>query len=279
MIKVRLQVGDGEIKDTYDAYRLIYLKSDNRFAPPTKGFAKSSYPEQAGENVDPRTVDDAFDYSVTFCIEAPKRNIDSVNARIKAFNELMYSKQKDSDIKTFTEFTFYNDHKAVKLTGIPEPIAEVSEDDIVQYPINGVVYNFAVVVLKLRVTDPNKCDWNLLSQKEQVYKGVDLKHVCWSVDARSFRVFQAEGYDEIWGLEIPIKKGSKITITTNIAPSIYYYIYTAVIADESGRQVWNSLDNDLNDRTFTSDYDGTLYVNCDVNSKSIFSLTINNTDN
>lgn len=157
MIKVRLQIGNGAIQDTHKAYGLIYLKSDNRFAPPTKGFATTTYAEQAGENVDPRTVDDAFDYTVTFCIEAPNRDVESVNAKIKAFNNLMFTRK--DDIKTFKEFTFYNDQKNVKITGIPEPIAEADKDDLKRYKINDTVYDFAVVTLKLRVNDPNKCDF------------------------------------------------------------------------------------------------------------------------
>ena len=70
MIKVRLQIADGEIKDTASDYGLVYLQADSRFAAPVKGFEKSSYPEQPGINLDPRTVDDEFEYKVKFFVKA-----------------------------------------------------------------------------------------------------------------------------------------------------------------------------------------------------------------
>lgn len=159
MINVRLQIADGAIYDTYEQYGLIYLSSDNRFAPPTKGFATSTYAEESGEHIDPRTVDDAFDYKIRFCINVPNRDLVNANAKIKAFNELMYDKKADSDIKTFKEFTFYNDYKRVKVVGIPEPIAEVDDDDFFRDKY-GKVYDAVIVELKLRVTDPNRCEFS-----------------------------------------------------------------------------------------------------------------------
>lgn len=159
MIKVRLQIEGGAIQDTYSAYGLVYLKSSNRFAPPTKGFAKSSYAEQAGENVDPRTVDDTFDYEVQFLIEAPNKDLANANAKIKAFNELMYSKLANSDIKTFKTFTFYNDYKRHKISGIPSPIDEVDEKDFFRDKY-GNVRDAVVVALKLHVNNPNDCDFS-----------------------------------------------------------------------------------------------------------------------
>lgn len=88
MIKVRLQIADGAIQDTYDAYGLIYISADHRLAAPTKGFEKTSYAEQAGENIDPRTVDDAFDYTVKFLVTCPNNDIVNANKKIAAFTRL-----------------------------------------------------------------------------------------------------------------------------------------------------------------------------------------------
>lgn len=160
MIRVRLQIEDGNILDTYDAYGLIYLSSDHRFAAPTKGFATSTYAEQAGENIDPRTVDDAFDYAARFLVEAPNRNLVNANAKIKTFNEYMYTQTVNTDIKTFRTFTFYNDYKRVKIVGIPQPIAEVDKDDFFRDKY-GNVHDAVVVELKLRVTNPALCNFSI----------------------------------------------------------------------------------------------------------------------
>ena len=66
MIKVRLQIGDGAIEDTYSKWGLIYLDADERTEAPIKAREVTSYAEEAGEHVDPRSVPDAFDYTAKF---------------------------------------------------------------------------------------------------------------------------------------------------------------------------------------------------------------------
>ena len=43
MIKVRLQIADGEIFDTYDKWGLIYVSSDNRTEAPIKSRESTQY--------------------------------------------------------------------------------------------------------------------------------------------------------------------------------------------------------------------------------------------
>lgn len=174
MIRVRLQVGDGEIHDTYNKYGLMYLNSDNRFSAPTKGFATSTYAEESGEYIDPRTVDDAFDYKVKFCLETPNRNLESVNAKIRALNELMFTQGAKAatgrdGVKTFTTFTFYNDYKRTKIVGTPQPIAEVDEGDLRKYTINGIAHDLAVIELTIRVNNPSLCDFDCQRENEPIY--------------------------------------------------------------------------------------------------------------
>lgn len=163
MIRVRLQIGNEEVKDTYDAYGLIYLSSDNIFSAPTKGFEKTAYAEQAGENIDPRTVDDAFDYTARFLVNCPNGKIENANKKIADFNSLMFYKTGGDDIKGFREFKFYNDYKKVKIVGYPEPIAEAKE---FWRDKNGNVYDIVQVELKIRVSDPRKCDFNINSGEQ-----------------------------------------------------------------------------------------------------------------
>ena len=158
MITVRIQIGDGAILDTYEGHGLIYKEADHRTEAPIKKRDASSYVEQAGENTDRRTVQDAFDYKVQFVIEAPNKNLQNANAVIAAFNRKLYAQPANSDIRTYKEVTFYNDYKRVKIVGIPEPIAEPKE---LYRRQNGDVMDCAVVELTIRVSDPTKCDFDM----------------------------------------------------------------------------------------------------------------------
>lgn len=66
MIYAGIEIGDGEIKDSYEGYGLIYLESDSIMAAPVKDYDTTAYSEDAGEHIDPRTVMDAFDFKIKF---------------------------------------------------------------------------------------------------------------------------------------------------------------------------------------------------------------------
>lgn len=156
MINVRIKIGDGAIEDTFTAHKLIYKESDHRVEAPIKKRDVTSYAEEAGEHADPRTVQDAFDYKVTFIIDGQNTDLANVNAIIAAFNAKLYTQPANSDIRTYKEVTFYNDYKRVKIVGLPEPIAECKE---LYRTVNG--YDCAIVEFTIRVSDPTKCDFNL----------------------------------------------------------------------------------------------------------------------
>lgn len=158
MIKVRLQIAGGGIEDTFDEWGLIYIDSDDRTEAPIKNRETTSYAEEAGEHIDPRTIQDAFDYKVKFLIECPNRNLVNANAKIAAFNKALYTQSANSDVRTYKEVTLYNDYKRVKIVGLPYPIAEPTE---LYRRQNGKVMDCAQVEFIIRVSDPAKCDFNL----------------------------------------------------------------------------------------------------------------------
>lgn len=158
MITARIQIENGQILDTYEGYGMIYMSADNRTEAPIKKRDTTSYAEKAGEHVDRRTVQDAFDYKVKFLIEAPNKNLQNANSKIAAFNKQLYTQAKDSDIRTYKTITLYDDYKRVKIVGIPEPIAEPPE---LYRRQNGSVMDCATVELVIHVSDPTKCDFNL----------------------------------------------------------------------------------------------------------------------
>lgn len=160
MINSRIQIEDGAIEDFYSKWGFIYLSSDNRFAPPEKKRDSSSYIEQAGTNEDSRTVDDEFDYSAKFLIEAPNKNLVNANSKIRAWNDAVRQRTAGSDIKRCKTVTFYNDFKRVKIVGIPEIIAEVDENDYYRRQ-NGDVMDCVVVPLTIHVSNPNLCDFDM----------------------------------------------------------------------------------------------------------------------
>ena len=155
MITARLKIGDGSIVDT-QTYGLIYLDSDKRTAAPTKGFEATSYPEEEGEHIIPKTVDAAFEYKVKFFIQASA--LEDANAKIDAFNALLYTTTQGSDVKTYKQVEFYNDYKRHKIVGYPQPVAEPTDfwrDTTNQ--VNDVV----VVEWTIRVTKPSLCDFSI----------------------------------------------------------------------------------------------------------------------
>lgn len=154
MINVRIQIGDGAIEDTFAAHGLIYMDADNRTEAPIKKRDVTTYAEQAGDNTDPRTVQDAFDYKVQFIIDGQDKDLKRVNSIIAAFNRKLYTQPANSDIRTYKEVTFYNDFKPCKIVGLPEPIAECKE---FKKSKNG--YEFAQVELVIHVSDPTKCNF------------------------------------------------------------------------------------------------------------------------
>lgn len=154
MINVRIKIGDGAIEDTFTAHKLIYMDADNRTEAPIKKRDVSSYVEQAGDNTDPRTVQDAFDYKAQFIIDGQDKDLKRVNSIIAAFNKKLYTQEADSDIRVYKEVTFYNDFKPHKIVGIPESIAECKE---FKKSKNG--YEFAQVELVIHVNDPTKCNF------------------------------------------------------------------------------------------------------------------------
>lgn len=158
MIRTRLQIGDGEVLDTYTEYGLIYLDADERLAPPTKGFEKTAYAEEEGEHIDPKTVDDAFDYKAKFLVQAKNSDLENANVIIRDFNKRLYTQNEDSDVKTFHRIAFYNDYNRVKIVGYPQSISEATDFWRDKY---GNVFDAVQVELTIRVTKPSLCNFAL----------------------------------------------------------------------------------------------------------------------
>ena len=158
MLRVRIQIGDGEILDSVE-HSLVYLSADHRFAAETKGFESTSYPEEEGEHVLPKTVDAAFDYKVRFYVRA-EGALENANEKIAAFNALLYTQEQDSDVKTFKLVHFYNDYKKVLIVGYPKPISEATD---FWRDGSGKAHDIVVVEWVIRVTKPSLCDFNLTS--------------------------------------------------------------------------------------------------------------------
>lgn len=152
MIRVRLQIEDGEIYDTLDRYGLIYINGSKRFAAPIKKFEETIYPEQSGKNISPKTTDDSFDYEVEFFIKT--ENLIRVNKKITRFNSLMYT--QDGDVKTFKRITFYDDYKGVKIVGYPQPMDVPTK---FWRDKNGYQQDVVLCKLIIQVNNPSLCDF------------------------------------------------------------------------------------------------------------------------
>ena len=155
---MRIQIENGAILDTFKGWGLIPLEADKRTAPSEKASDASSYMEQSGENPDPRTVYDAFDYKAKFAISAPNKNMKNVNSVIARFNAAIRKRTAGSDIAEKREITLYNDRDRVKIVGYPALIAEPTSFYRRQ---DGKVLDCAEVELSIRVSDPGKCDFDM----------------------------------------------------------------------------------------------------------------------
>lgn len=152
MIKVRLKIGDGEIVDT-TTFGFIYLDSDKKVGPATKEFESTSYPEEEGSHINPKTVDAAFEYTAKFFIQAD--SVTDANAKIKAFNDSLFTQGVDG-VKTYKQVTFFNDYKRHKIVGYPKPIAEA--EDFWRDPDNQV-NDIVIIEWTIIVNKPSLCEW------------------------------------------------------------------------------------------------------------------------
>ncbi len=156
MIKSLIQIEGGEVWDFYEKFGFIYMDADERTAPDEKEDAVSSYAEDPGEHRDGRTVDAPFDYTVRFIVEAEGSDADNVNKKIAAFNDAVREIIPDGGVKRKREIAFYNLNNRCKIVGTAEVIAVPKE---AQYAHRAGLTDYADVELKIRVSDPSKCDF------------------------------------------------------------------------------------------------------------------------
>ena len=154
MLTAKIKIGDAQVVDT-QTYGLVYLDSDKVTGAPSKGFESTSYPEEEGEHIIPKTTDAAFDYKAKFFIQAT--SLQNANAIITAFNNSLYTQESGSDVKTYKQVEFYNIYKRHKIVGYPSPIPEA--ESFWRDPKN-VVTDVVVVEWNIRVNRPSLCDFN-----------------------------------------------------------------------------------------------------------------------
>ena len=162
MLTARIKIGDRALVDTRQ-YGLVYLSSDNIMGAPVKGFDETSYPEEEGVNICPKTVDDAFDYTVTFFIQAD--SLDNANSKIQLFNSYLSSQPlTGSKVRTFNKVEFYNDYKRQKIVGYPKPISEAKD---FWRDKKNKVNDIVIVEFTIRVTTPSECSFSTIPPDEQ----------------------------------------------------------------------------------------------------------------
>lgn len=155
MLTVRLQIAEGGIVDTQQ-YGFIYIDSDKRVGSDSKGFESTSYPEEEGEHIIPKTVDNAFDYKVKFFVQAD--SLKNANDKIDEFNQMLYTQDANTGVKTYKQVTFYNDYKRHKIVGYPLELAEASE---FWRDRRNQLQDIVIVEWTIRVTKPSLCDFSI----------------------------------------------------------------------------------------------------------------------
>lgn len=152
MLTAKIKIGSGSVVDT-QTYGLVYLDSDKVTGAPSKGFESTSYPEEEGEHIIPKTVDAAFDYKVKFFIQAT--SLKDANQRISEFNASLYT--KSGDVKTYKQVEFYNIYKRHKIVGYPSEISEATE---FWRDMKNQVNDVVVVEWTIRVNKPGLCNFS-----------------------------------------------------------------------------------------------------------------------
>lgn len=158
MIDCKLKIGEGSLEDMFSKWGFIYISSDTRFCAPIKKREASAYAEESGEHIDPRVVDDAFDFKVVFLVEAPNQDLANANAKIAKFNKALYVSQTNSDIKSYHQVELEIPYKRVRIIGLPYPIEDAQK---FFRDKDKNVYDAAQVEWTLRVSNPKLCDFDL----------------------------------------------------------------------------------------------------------------------
>lgn len=158
MIKSLIKIGNADVADFFSKFGFIYVDADERTAPDEKESESTSYAEEDGEHLDPRTVYAPFDYTAKFLIEAPNKDLDNVNAKIRAFNDAIRVVSSSSDVRRKVQVEFFNLLNRVKIVGYPNLIASPSE---VYHSNRYGELDFAIVELKIHVSQPQLCDFSL----------------------------------------------------------------------------------------------------------------------
>lgn len=166
MLTAEVRIGSGNVVDTLTEYGLVYLDSDKVVGPKSKGFDSTSYPEEEGEHIIPKTVDAPFDYKVKFFVDpgvpsGGTEALNTANQKIKRFNEALFDYVLDpggveTGVKQYKKVEFYNNYKRHLIVGYPQEIAEATDywhDTANQ--LNDVV----VVEWTIRVTKPSECNF------------------------------------------------------------------------------------------------------------------------
>ena len=155
MIRAKIQIEDGLSKDTFNEWGLIYKVGDRRFSPPEKKIDEVSYPEEQGVHIDERTVYDKFDYTVSFIISG---SYGIANDKIQAFNKAIREESSSLGVHRCKMITLYDYYKRCKIVGIPSPIETAST---FYRRSDGSAMDCVEVELKIRVTDPTLCDFDM----------------------------------------------------------------------------------------------------------------------
>jgi len=154
MIRVRIKIGTEQSDVIHDStdYGLVYLDSDKRVGRDLRDFEVTTYPEQDGENILPKTTNAPFDYKVKFFIQST--DLKNANEIIDEFNSNLYT--VNNDVKTYKKVTFYNDYKGHKIVGYPKEIASATE---FWRDKRNQAFDVVVVEWQIRVNSPSECEF------------------------------------------------------------------------------------------------------------------------
>lgn len=149
MIRCEFEIGDDkQVVDTFDAYRFIYVDSDDTLHPSIVANEETSYADEDGCHSSMKYIQTGFEYKIKFLVLSSNRPGDRANTWIRKFVNDIHDGDELKDI------VFYNTHKRIKIKG---QLKDIDYSDL--YRHNGI-QDSVKLEMTLIVRDPSDCKFD-----------------------------------------------------------------------------------------------------------------------
>lgn len=155
MIRCEFEIGDNkQVVDTFDAYRFVYLDSDDVLHPAIVANEETSYADEDGCHSSMKYVTTGFEYKIKFLVLSGNKPGDRANTWIRKFLGDIHDGDELKDI------VFYNPHKRIKVKG---QLKDIEYSGL--YRHNGI-QDSVQLEMTLIVRDPADCNFDYFTGRD-----------------------------------------------------------------------------------------------------------------